>query len=439
MNKYIITLIALVSSLAAKSQFSISGGDYPPVEIEAEASSGLDKIYVIHDNRNVTASYIASSPNVVWHRFSNMGGAYAEPVQDLHEDGNTYSISLGEKDMGYIIEDGDRRFYYWVTNYSNHQLSIDGLSVNQESDCTMAILDISGTATPIMYYTINGQGRELSRELRIEYISLEYDKDSQQYEQQSRVETVSHTSNTIYVPAPLCDTEFSITGDRFLQAWGLSQEATSQYYNAIAVEAVTSATQAEKDSPNEKPEETSLGGSAPCEITFEAAVTDAIVFKEWQVSRDAEFNIIDLRYNTLDFTFVFKEQGTQYIRFVGADADATCEFYGETYQVFIGESRLECPNAFSPGASEGVNDEWKVSYKSIIEFECHIFNRWGVEICSFSDPSMGWDGKYKGKLVPAGVYFYVIKAKGSDDKKYNLSGDINVIKYKVNISTVPSE
>ena len=62
-----------------------------------------------------------------------------------------------------------------------------------------------------------------------------------------------------------------------------------------------------------------------------------------------------------------------------------------------------------------------------------------MEICSFSDPSMGWDGKYKGKLVPAGVYFYVIKAKGSDDKKYNLSGDINVIKYKVNISTVPSE
>ncbi len=181
MNKYIITLIALVYSFAAKSQFSISGGDYPPVEIEAEASSGLDKIYVIHDNRNVTASYIASSPNVVWLRFSNMGGAYAEPVQDLHKDGNTYSISLGEKDMGYIIEDGDRRFYYWVTNYSNHQLSIDGLSVNQESDCTMAILDISGTATPIMYYTINGQGRELSRELRIEYISLEYDKDSQQY------------------------------------------------------------------------------------------------------------------------------------------------------------------------------------------------------------------------------------------------------------------
>ncbi len=26
-----------------------------------------------------------------------MGGAYAEPVQDLHKDGNTYSISLGEK------------------------------------------------------------------------------------------------------------------------------------------------------------------------------------------------------------------------------------------------------------------------------------------------------------------------------------------------------
>ena len=49
---------------------------------------------------------------------------------------------------------------------------------------------------------------------------------------------------------------------------------------------------------------------------------------------------------------------------------------------------------------------------------------------SLTSPSQGWDGKYKGKLVPAGAYFYVIKAIGADGKKYELSGDINIINYK---------
>ena len=35
-----------------------------------------------------------------------------------------------------------------------------------------------------------------------------------------------------------------------------------------------------------------------------------------------------------------------------------------------------------------------------------------------------------GKLVPAGVYYYVIKATGADGKKYDLSGDINIVDYK---------
>ena len=97
--------------------------------------------------------------------------------------------------------------------------------------------------------------------------------------------------------------------------------------------------------------------------------------------------------------------------------------------ITIGESVLECPNAFSPQGSEGINDEWRVSYRSIVEFQCWIFNRWGVEICHLTDPSQGWDGKYKGKYVKSGVYFYVIEARGADGKEYKLSGDINILNY----------
>jgi gliding motility-associated-like protein len=131
----------------------------------------------------------------------------------------------------------------------------------------------------------------------------------------------------------------------------------------------------------------------------------------------------------------FEDAGTFYWRFIGTNAAGTCTANSDVYTVTIGTSSLVCPNVFSPGSSEGVNDVWKVSYSSIISFKCWIFNRWGVQICELNDPSQGWDGKYKGKLVDSGVYYYVIEAKGSDGKKYKLNGDINIIKYKKGTGT----
>ena len=64
------------------------------------------------------------------------------------------------------------------------------------------------------------------------------------------------------------------------------------------------------------------------------------------------------------------------------------------------------------------------------EFECWIFDRYGTQLYHFSDPEGGWDGKYRGKIVSPGVYYYVIKAKGADGKEYKRSGDINIIRSK---------
>ena len=50
-------------------------------------------------------------------------------------------------------------------------------------------------------------------------------------------------------------------------------------------------------------------------------------------------------------------------------------------------------------------------------------------MATLTDPSQGWDGRYAGKEVPAGVYYYVINAEGADGKQYKLSGDINIIGY----------
>lgn len=443
MRTIILSLISLMICGTLNAAVSFTGTNYKVITEKPEVSTGLKDIYVLHDLNGVQMVYTAttSSP-VTWYKYNNLGGGYAEEITGIKQNGKTYTLNLaGGGNMGYIIEEGTNRYYCWVVDYSQHQLQFSSLGFTSQQDCDMAELTFSGKAERIVYYTINGQAKDLNRDIILSYYTLQYNEATESYDQIITEKSFLYLNNTIRAKAPLCDTEFTLTGDKYLKQWGIQQSITSELFNTNAVEAKTSVTQTIRENDNEQKDETPLGGSAPCEIEFKAVCTDAAIFQEWQMSTDAEFENITMRINEPITTYTFREYGTTYVRFVASNASGSCSYYSDTYEVFIGESRLECPNAFSPDASEGVNDEWKVSYKSLISFECHIFNRWGVKVAELTDPSQGWDGKYNGKYVPAGVYYYVIKAVGSDGKKYNLNGDINIIKYKgvSGSTTTPTE
>ena len=98
---------------------------------------------------------------------------------------------------------------------------------------------------------------------------------------------------------------------------------------------------------------------------------------------------------------------------------------------------------FTPNG-DGLNDEFRVAYKSIISFQAWVYNRWGRLVYTWTDPQKGWDGNISGRKAAAGPYFYVIKALGSDFDansapigktklrlgEYLLKGDINIIRNK---------
>ena len=420
-----------------RAQVSFSGSSEKVINIRPEASTGLNAIYVVYDTEGVTADYTSKGGKVTWMRYGNLGGGYAQEIA-FDTDGTVTSVALGSEDSGYIVEDGTDRYYFWVVNYANHHAGFESLHFAEDQECDRARLELSGSAGRIPYYTITGVPKDLSRELVVEYRTLKYNESTMAYDQVSASQTFDYIDQTIGVFAPLCDTRFTLTGDRFLKEWGRGIEAETSTYSAIAVEAHTSGEQEQRDADNEQSVEGgTFGGSAPAYVQFTAAVTDAAIFREWQLSHDPEFEVIFDRFRQLDFDYTFRENGNTYVRFVANNADGTCEYVGDTYDVVIGESDLLCPNAFSPNG-DGVNDEWKVSYKSIVDFECHIFNRWGQEMAHLTNPAQGWDGKYKGKVVPTGAYFYVIKARGADGRKYNLSGDINIIKAEKGSATTPS-
>lgn len=431
--KYPAILLLLACAPAAHA-LSFQGSAFKVIEIPAEASTGLDAVWVVRDAAGVEVTCDGGAAS--WSSFGASGAAYARDFAS-----GVASIRLEGGDCGLIVDDGSRPRYYWIVDYSRHELELESAAASDgDYGCDRVQIAVQGSADAIHYYSINGRELTLDRDIAVQYPTLVADRDNATFVASTASVSLPYIAGSALVAAPLCDTRFTISGDRFLREWGEEQLVHTPDYKAIAVQAITTATQAERDAENEqKPGGEGLGGSAPCEIEFAAATSDAAVYTEWQLSRMPDFDILDNSFNSSDCNITFTENGTFYVRFVAANADGSCSCTSDTYEVSIGESKLLCPNAFTPYTSPGVNDEWRVSYQSIVEFKCDIFNRWGAKMISITDPSQGWDGKYNGKNAGPGVYYYVINARGADGKVYKLSGDINIISSRDNTSTFNQE
>lgn len=430
---FAILIVASILSTAEASglKVTVPAGSASPVKVDVAATTGLQAVYVVADMQNVSIVYTPDSPSatVEWKKFGNLGGGYAEDLPDV---GTTLQPTEG--DCGYIAYEDGRQTCVWIVDYSKHTLVLNGLTVIDDRDCGRAVIGVDGYAEPIEYYTVNGRRTELSRGMTAQWNTMAFAEDAFEWQQSPATATIDSAEDGRFsITAPLCNTTLTLTGDKFLEAWGKTQSAESNTIEAFAVDCQTTAEQQGEIPDNTiggSADDGALGGNAPAVIDFKAAVTDATVFIEWQMSKTPDFEDIILRSNERDFSYTFNDLGTTYVRFVCANNSGECSAQGIDYTVNIGESALLCPNAFSPGASEGVNDVWKVAYKSIIKFECTIFNRWGKQLYHFTDPADGWDGKIGGKIAPAGVYYYVINATGADGKRYNLKGDINIVNYK---------
>lgn len=432
-----LLIVGAFTPVLCSAALSFEGTALPPVAVEPASASGLAGIYVVNDFTGCKIVYTttsAAASSVTCERYGLRGAAYPVPIEeaDIVRQGNTVTISNITENSGYAFTEGTRTVYYWVSSYATAPFNVQALAQSHdETYCDRISLSPSGSAPRMIYYGVDGRLFTIDRKIAISYHTLAPgpDKDEPFFEPAEHNTELPYIDGNINLDAPLCDTQFFLTGDRFLESWNRAIEIASPTIPCKRVSILTSAVQHKETGESEVPTDEPLGGSAPVEIQFRAAVTEAASYTRWQIATNPDFTNVVLYTPDLEFTQTFYDAGERYVKFEAADASGTCGVESEVYTVSIGESSLLCPNAFSPGATEGVNDVWKVSYKSIVKFDCYIFNRWGEKIAEFHDPAQGWDGKYRGKLVPAGVYYYVIKATGADGKSYELSGDINILRY----------
>lgn len=149
-----------------------------------------------------------------------------------------------------------------------------------------------------------------------------------------------------------------------------------------------------------------------------------------------------------DFEVIANQQGAEETQrlFENLESVAGC-YYVTAIDSFDNESKpsnivcvdncpvYELPNVFTPGG-DGYNDYFEpFPYRFVESIELTVFNRWGTEVFSTTDPRIKWDGMdaNTGSMVSDGVYFYVCKVN-----EIRLSGIVSRV-LKGNVTVLSQE
>lgn len=437
-NIYWIIGCLFIFASSAFAQYSVTGGAKEPIVINDE--SNRVQVYLVYGLENVTLSYTSASTSHQWYRYKTKA-IEGEKISSSQQ-GNTSVVTNLEDGYGYGVVVGDDFYsarFIWFIDYSKYPVNIQNLQVNKDVNPCMGF-QLSGTdQTPkLSYRTPGGNTTAVVRQYEVEYKTQVWNESNKLFRDILIIDTLDNSPiQNSFDKIPLQDTDIEVKGDLFARHFGTEQEFSTDYFTASKIEVyadwVILSEGTGNFSNNNNEEESSEGGTkseyfAPTEMRFTAYANKPVAsFFRWKVYSGSDTLV---NYVSEEFEFTFTQSRSYTVQLEVSDRSGKCVNTDHKFEFSITDTRMTVPNAFTPVGSPGINDVFKVAYQSVVSFKGWIFNRWGSELFYWNDPSKGWDGKYRGKYVPAGPYFYVIEYTGTDGKKRKKSGDVNVIHVK---------
>jgi gliding motility-associated-like protein len=87
------------------------------------------------------------------------------------------------------------------------------------------------------------------------------------------------------------------------------------------------------------------------------------------------------------------------------------------------------PNVFSPNG-DSINDVFYITATGISNFNCKIYDRWGIFLYEWSDVKGGWDGKNNsnGKEVTDGTYYFILSYSDNKSKPFTKQGYLQLVR-----------
>lgn len=196
---------------------------------------------------------------------------------------------------------------------------------------------------------------------------------------------------------------------------------SSFLYESIHVKAEFSAEPLKGEAPLEVSfNDKSIRGTYKYRWSFGDKTPDGKPAPDWVVNKDS------LGIFTAPFTHTYYRPG-EYSVGLTIESNLHCiDSFRLEQKIVVEPSNLDIPNVFSPDG-DGMNDNFMVESKSLRWISVEVFSRSGVKVYSFFGEGEllaqweGWDGNVNRTSIKAspGVYFYIIRARGWDDKDYN--------------------
>lgn len=85
------------------------------------------------------------------------------------------------------------------------------------------------------------------------------------------------------------------------------------------------------------------------------------------------------------------------------------------------------PNCFTPNGDLH-NQVFRPVFAGYVKIDVYIFDRWGEQICHWTDLDGSWDGTYKGQQVQEDVYVYKIVAVDFRQQELSKTGTVTVVR-----------
>ncbi len=429
MKRYILQFFLCLLTLPCFAQYVVKGGTGAPLLAKDD---GTTQVYLLNGLSGAEISYTSSEETIhQWYKYKEkMSDRIPVPSLPVGET-KTSTITDVEDGYGYYVDNitTSNRFI-WIIDYSRYIPVFNSLTIEESDDkCERIKLLIDIDAAKLEYHDpSSGMLLDVVRDYKLDYSTMIGDENSKKYTSQFIEDKIQGTVPEYLIdPAPLEDTDFTLSGDQFAEYFNMGKEMKTKEYTAIAVEAKIIADSLTTSGNGITSEDGSM--SAPVSFTYTAYANEPVAtFYTWKI-----YNLTKSKTDPVSQTtnkilhYTFEDPGRYQVNLEVSDYQSICTFKDSIPDIIISDFMLWVPNAFSPTTSPGTNDVFKVVYKSVIKFNGWIFNRWGNELFHWTDPDLGWDGKYRGKYVPPGAYFYVIEATSADGAKHVKKGDVNIV------------